>query len=78
MGKIARQRSIENLSGLLLNLYRQHEPNDPELSVKQNEILAAYKVQLQSEGKSRTTINDYLSCAVVKALNEYDKELKKR
>jgi len=76
MGKIARQRRIENLSGVLLNLYRKYDKDDPVLKDKQTEIIIAFKIELQSEGKSRTTINDYLSCAVVKALNDFDKELK--
>lgn len=76
MGKIARQRKIENISGLLLNLYRQYGHENPELKDKQADILIAFKRELQAEGKSRTTINDYLSCAVVKALDSYEKELK--
>ena len=78
MGKIDRIRRIENVSGLLLNAYRKYDHDDPQLKVAQNEILTAFRVELQSAGKSRTTINDYLSCAVVKALDSYEKELKRR
>lgn len=78
MGKVARQRFIENLSGALLNLYRQYDPESPELKAKQNEVITAYRAELMAQGKSRTTINDYLSCAVVRALDNYDKELKQK
>ena len=76
MGKVARTRAIENISAALLNVYRMHQPEDPELLEKQHEILSAFKAQFQADGKSRTTINDYLSCGVVKALETYKKELK--
>ena len=78
MGKIARQRYIDNLSALLLNCYRQYDPDDPKLLEAQNEILAAFRVELQAQGKSRCTINDYMSCSVVRALENYKKELAKK
>lgn len=78
MGKIARQRYIENLSAALLNCYRQYEPEDPKCLEAQNTILDGFRLELQAQGKSRCTINDYMSCAVVRALDNYKKELKHR
>jgi len=76
MGKVARARMIEAISKNLLNVYRNHKPEDPELAKNQNEVLSAFKAELQAQGKSRTTINDYLSCGMVRALETYKKELK--
>lgn len=76
MGKIQRARYIEKISSMLLVVYRAHEKGSPEMIAAQTEILTAFKTELQKIGLSRTSINDYLSCGLVRALDTYEKELK--
>lgn len=74
MGRVQRERYIEKISSMLLLVYRKYEKDSAEWKEAQNQILTAYRAELQSIGLSRTSIQDYLKCGLVRALDQHRRE----